>query len=172
METKKVKAIEIALKNEARERDFYLKQSEKSADPLGKKMFATMAQEEEEHYQYLKELHQELQKAGTWPEEISVEIKGTNVDKVLDELVDRVNPSNVATADDKEAIRMAINFEKEAYKFYSELVKKADHPNEKTLFELLAALEMEHVVSLEETLLYFENPAEWFAQYEKPGLDG
>lgn len=168
----KIKSIEIALKNEMRERDFYLKQSEKSADPLGKKMFATLAEEEEEHARYLKELHQELQKAGKWPEEVSVVINKTNVGKVLDELVDKVNPSNVATADDKEAIRMAIDFEKEAYAFYSGIVKQSTHPEEKMLFELLASLEMEHVVSLEETLLYFENPDQWFAQYEKPGLDG
>jgi len=168
----KIKSIEIALKNEMRERDFYLKQSEKSADPLGKKMFATLAEEEEEHYIYLKELHQELQKAGKWPEEVSVVINKTNVGKVLDELVDKANPSNVATADDKEAIKMAINFEKEAYKFYSGLVKQSSNPDEKTLFELLAGLEMEHVISLEETLSYFENPEQYFAQYEKPTLDG
>ena len=155
-----------------RERDFYLKQSEKSADPLGKKMFATLAEEEEEHYKYLVELHNELKSAGKWPEEISVVINETNVGKVLDELVDRVNPSNIATADDKEAIKVAINFEKEAYEFYKGLVNQAGNPDEKTLFELLAALEMEHVVSLEETLLYFDDPGEWFAQYEKPTLDG
>ncbi len=168
----KIKSIEVALKNEMRERDFYLKQSEKSADPLGKKMFATLAEEEEEHYRYLVELHKELQSAGKWPEEVSVVINKTNVGKVLDELVDRVSPSNVATADDKEAVRLAIDFEKEAYQFYKGLVKQAGHPDEKTLFELLAALEMEHVVSLEETLLYFEDPAQWFAKYEKPTLDG
>ncbi|MBU2643370.1 ferritin family protein [bacterium] len=168
----KIKAIEIALNNELRERDFYLKQSEKSADPLGKKMFATIAQEEEEHYEYLKELHQKLQKAGKWPDDISAVIKETNVKQVLDELVDKVHYKSTATADDKEALRIAINFEKSAYQFYTELIKQSDQPNEKALFEQLAALEMEHMTSLEETLLYFEDPADWFAQHEKPTLDG
>ncbi len=168
----KVKAIEIALKNEMRERDFYLQQSEKSGDPLGRKMFATMAAEEEEHARYLKELHQKLQSSGTWPEEISAVINETNVGKVLDELTDKINPSNTATADDKEAIKIAIDFENEAYEFYLDLIKQADHPNEKQLFEILADLELSHMNSLKETLLYFESPADWFAVQEKSTLDG
>ena len=168
----KIKAIEIALKNERRERDFYLQQSEKSGDPLGKKMFATMADEEEEHARYLEELHQKLQATGEWPGEISVVINETNVPKVLDELTDKVNPGNTATADDKEAIRIAIDFENEAYKFYTDLIKRADSADEKKLFGILASLELEHMNSLKDTLLYFENPTAWFAQSEKPTLDG
>lgn len=168
----KVKAIEIALKNEMRERDFYRQQSERSGDPLGRKMFATMAEEEEEHARYLEELHQKLQASGKWPEEISVVINETNVPKVLDELTDKINPSNTATADDKEAIKIAIEFENEAYKFYADLIKQADSSNEKQLFKILADLELEHMNSLKETLLYFEDPAEWFAMQEKPTLDG
>jgi len=167
----KIKSIEIALKNELWERDFYLKQSEKSADPLGKKMFATIAKEEENHYQYLENLHQKLQQAGKWPEEISGVIKDTNVKKVLDDLADSGNYSNAATADDIEAIKIAIAFERKAHQFYLDLSKQSEGPNEKTIFEKLAALEREHQMSLEETLLFFENPADWLAQYEKPGLD-
>lgn len=168
----KIKAIEIALKNEQRERDFYLKQSEISGDPLGRKMFATMAEEEEEHARYLQELHDKLQSKGEWPEDISAVINKTNVGKVLDELTDKVNPSNTATADDKEAIRIAIGFENEAYKFYKNLIKQAGNASEKQLFEILADLELEHMNSLKETLLYFESPADWFAIQEKPTLDG
>lgn len=168
----KVKAIEIALKNEMRERDFYLQQSEKSGDPLGRKMFATLAEEEEEHARYLQELHDKLQKTWEWPEEVDAVINQTNVNKVLDELTDMVNPGNTATADDKEAVRIAIDFENEAYQFYSDLIKQADSPAEKQLFQILADLELEHRNSLKETLLYFENPSDWFAQQEKPTLDG
>jgi len=168
----KVKAIEIALKNEMRERGFYLKQSQKSGDPLGRKMFATMAAEEEEHARYLKELHGKLKATGKWPEEISAVINRTNVGKVLDELTDKVNPSNTATADDKEAIRIAIDFENEAYKFYKGLIAQANHPDEKQIFKILSDLELEHMNSLKETLLYFESPADWFALQEKPTLDG
>ncbi|MCP4751196.1 MAG: hypothetical protein GY866_09900 [Proteobacteria bacterium] len=46
----KIKAIEIALRNEIGERDFYRRQSEKTENPLGKKMFATIAAEEDEHH--------------------------------------------------------------------------------------------------------------------------
>jgi len=167
----KIKAIEIALKNESTERDFYLKQAERSADPLGKKMFSTIAREEEEHYRYLQELHVQLQRQGKWPEKISAVIKDTDVNRVLDELVGKVQYQSAATADDREAVRIAIDFEKKAHEFYTNLKKKSDHPDEKDLFDRLASLEYEHIASLEQTLLFFDNPAEWFAQHEKPHFE-
>jgi rubrerythrin len=167
----KLKAIEIALQNESNERDFYRKQSERTADPLGKQMFATLAREEEEHYRYLKELHRELAGQGRWPETISAVIGDTNVKKVLNEMVDKVHYDTSATADDTEAVRIAVDFETKGYQFYTSLSQKAEHPDEKALFERLASLELEHLSSLKETLEYFENPADWFAQQEKPHFE-
>ena len=47
----RIKALEIALNNESNERDFYLRHAERSTDPMGKKMFETLAKDEEERSQ-------------------------------------------------------------------------------------------------------------------------
>lgn len=168
----RVKAIEFALNNEKQERDFYLKHSRRSNNRLGKEMFATIAEEEEEHYQFLKELHQKLQKQGKWPEEISAVIKDTNVTKVLEGLVDKLSKNDSVTADDKEAIMIALDFEKKAYTFYSNLAQQATHPNEKTIFNQLAALESSHIASLVRAQQYFENPADFFRDMEHTNWEG
>ena len=168
----KMKAIEIALENELKERDFYLAQSEKTKDPVGKKMFAAIAADEDEHYEKLKNIHKEMEAKGKWPTDVSVIIQDTDVRKVLQDLPKLANKTSDATSDDKAAIKIAIDFEKEAHKFYTELKNKATDSQEKSFFGHLAQIEWEHVQSLEDTLLYFEDPETWYEQQEKPLLDG
>ena len=171
METK-MKAIEIALENELRERDFYIMQSERTKNPVGKKMFTAIAEDENEHYEKLKSIHQNLENSGKWPTDVSVVIKDTDLREVLNNLPNLAEKTSDATSDDKEAIKIAIDFEKKAHLFYSDLVKKASHPQEKSFFEHLADIEWEHVLSLQDTLLYMEDPATWYEQKERSQLDG
>ncbi|MCG8336957.1 MAG: ferritin family protein [Proteobacteria bacterium] len=168
----KMKAIEIALQNELRERDFYLKQADKTQNPVGKKMFAAIAEDENEHYEQLKAIHQKLEANGTWPEEVSAVIQDTDVREVLQDLPKLADKNTETSSDDREAIKIAIDFEKNAYKFYIELQEKAVDAQEKSFFEHLAKIEWDHVKSLEDTLLFFEDPATWYEQKEKSQLDG
>lgn len=168
----KMKAIEIALENELRERDFYLKQADKTSNSIGKKMFTAIADDENEHYNKLKSIHKELEKNGKWPTNVSVVIKDTDVRKILKELPNLADKTTSTSSDDKAAIKIAIDFEKKAHLFYIELKNKADNSKEKSFFEHLAEIEWEHVQSLEDTLLFFEDPATWYEQKEKAQLDG
>ncbi|MBU2511196.1 ferritin family protein [bacterium] len=169
--TTKVKTIEIALENELRERDFYLRQSKKTDNPIGKKMFETIAQEENDHYNKLKMIHKELESKGTWPEDVSIVVADTNIQEVLKELPSIADKTFDSTADDKEAIRVAIEFEKQAHLFYINLKNKADDKKEMSFFDHMAKIEWEHMQSLQDTLFFFENPAGWYEEKEKPHFD-
>ena len=57
----RIKALEVALNNESRERDFYLKHAERTGNAFGKLMFHSIAKDENEHYQKILELHRKLQ---------------------------------------------------------------------------------------------------------------
>jgi rubrerythrin len=168
----KMKAIEIALENELRERDFYFKQADKTSNSVGKKMFAAIAEDENEHYKKLKTIHQELEKSGKWPTNVSVIIKDTDVREVLKDLPKLAEKTTSTTSDDKAAIKIAIDFEKKAHMFYTDLRNKAVNSQEKSFFDHLASIEWEHAQSLEDTLLFFEDPATWYEQKEKSQLDG
>lgn len=168
----RIKSIEIALENELKERDFYLEQSNRTQNPVGKKMFASIAEDEDEHYNRLKEIHEELSGQGKWPETISVKVKGTNIRNVLNDVLKGVDRTIPSDADDKEAVKVAIDFETKGYNFYSNLRDSAETGAEKDFFDCLASIENEHLSSLKDTLLFLEDPATWFEEHEKPHLEG
>ena len=168
----RIKSLETALDNELWERNFYLKHSERTSHPLGKSMFKTIAEDESEHYQRILELHRKLTEAGKWPEDLPLTVKKTPVRSVLKKVVDAVGTAAQADSDDVAAVKIAIDFETKGEKFYQALHDAAEDSREKAFFGMLAGLEREHRLSLEDTLEYFEDPEGWFLMKEKHHLDG
>ena len=76
-------ALEVALNNEMRERAFYLKHAQRTKNPVGKAMFRQIADEELEHYERLKELHDRWKNEEMWPETVPLKVKETVVKNVL-----------------------------------------------------------------------------------------
>jgi len=168
----RIKALEVALNNEAREREFYLKHRERSANPHGKSMFGSIADDELEHFKRIQELHKRLKEEGKWPETIPIQVRGTEVKSILKKLIDSVDTSSKADTDDVEAVKIAIDFEAKGESFYSELRDSVDNRAEKGFYDILATMEREHRLSLEDTLEYFQNPEDWYTLKEKHTLDG
>jgi rubrerythrin len=168
----RIKALEVALNNESRERDFYLKHKERTTNNLGKLMFASIASDEDEHYRRILELQKKLSKEGKWPETIPLTVKGTEVKSIIKNLVDSVDPKSKADMDDMEAVRIAIDFETKGEIFYGNLGKSVENPVEKKFYELLASIEREHRLSLEDTYEYFKDPAGWYRIKERHHIDG
>ncbi len=168
----RIKALEVALNNESRERDFYLKHAERTNNAFGKMMFQSIAQDEDDHYQRILELHKKLSQEGKWPETLPLKVKDTEVKTILKKLVDSIDTSAKADTDDMEAVKIAIEFEANGEKFYSDLRDSVDNPVEKEFFSLLATMEREHRLSLEDTYEYFKDPEGWYRVKEKHTLDG
>ena len=106
----RIKALEVALNNELRERDFYLKHKERTINPIGKLMFASIASDEDEHYRRIQELQKKLSRDGKWPETIPLVVKGTEVKAIIQKLVDSVDTSSKADLDDMKAVKIAVDF--------------------------------------------------------------
>ena len=168
----RIKALEVALNNEARERDFYLKHRERTTNPHGKKMFATIANDESEHYQRILELHKKLQEEGKWPETVPIKVKGTEIKSVVQKLVDAVDVTSKADLDDIKAVEVAVDFETKGEKFYRDLASTVDNPMEKKFYEFLSEIEREHLFSLKDTYDYFQDPAGWYRVKERLHADG
>jgi rubrerythrin len=167
-----IQSIEVALNNESRERDFYLLHSKRTTNNLGKLMFATLAQDENEHYKRLQELHRKLSQQGTWPKSVPLQVKGSDLKNVLKNFLAKAEKDAPADIDDQEAIKIAIAFEEKGYLFYAGLRDAVDNPEEKKFFNILAEMEKEHLASLQDSLLYMEDPGGWFAAKEMTNVDG
>ena len=168
----RIKALEIALNNEARERDFYLKHKERTTNNLGQLMFASIASDEDEHYRRILALHQRLKEEGKWPETVPIQVKGTEVKAVIQKVVNSMDTFSKAERDDMEAVKIAIDFETKGELFYSDLAKNVDNPMEKKFYELLASMQREHRLSLQDTFEYFQDPANWYRIKERQHVDG
>jgi len=168
----KIKALEVALNNESRERDFYLKHKERTRNLHGKTMFASIAQDEDEHYQRILELYKRLQKDGRWPETIPLRVRDTEVKVLMQKLVEAADATSPVDPDDLEAVKIAIGFETKGELFYDGLAKEVEDPVEKKFYGFLASLEREHRLSLEDTYEYFRDPAGWYRIKERSHIDG
>jgi rubrerythrin len=167
----KLEALKLALTNEEKERDFYLAHANSTRDALGKQMFESIAADENEHYKRLVELHKKLSERNKWPDGFSIEIP-TSVTEALGRLVKEATDSPASDDDDVTAVKTAIEFERKGEDFYERLSSQARDKSEKRFFTLLASMEREHRLSLEDTLEYFTDPEEWLERKGGRHLDG
>jgi rubrerythrin len=171
-EKERLNAVQIALGNEMRERKFYLKHAERTRNQVGKAMFGQIADEELEHYERLKELHERWEKREKWPETVPLKVKDTIVKDVLKDMVAKVDETPEKDDDDLQAIRTALEFEAKGAAHYAKLRDDVSDPKEKEFFDLLAKIEHEHYLSLKDTEEYLTDPASWYTKTEHHGLDG
>jgi rubrerythrin len=155
-------ALDVALTNEMKEREFYLKNAERTKNPLGRAMFQQIADEELEHFERLKELHEKWKAGGKWPETLPLKVKNTVVRNILGNLIGRLDKIVQTDEDELEAIRTAIDFEAKGASYYRKLRDETTDPHVKQFFDLLASIEHEHYLSLKETEEYMTDPASWY----------
>ena len=168
----RLNALDVALNNEMREHEFYMKNAARTKNPVGKIMFQQIAVEELEHYERLKQLHESWSKDKKWPDTVPLKVKETIVKDILKDAVKKAANAPAGDADDLKALEEAIDFEGQGATYYARLRDNVTDPKEKAFFELLANIEHEHYVSLKDTEEYLKDPASWFRKAERSGLDG
>ncbi len=168
----RMSSIELALMNERKEMEYYGKHAERSRNPLAKAMFRTLARDEAEHMTRIEGLHGKLVESGSWPEDVKIDVAGTNVKDVLEGMVGSSGSAEGSDADDVAAIEQGIEFETRGEKFYAELAGVCENPMEKAFFTFLSEIEREHRLSLTDTLHYLRDPQSWHEKHERSGLDG
>jgi len=171
-ERERLNALEVALNNEMKEREFYLANSERTKNALGKAMFRQIGDDELEHYERLKQLKIEWDKKGVWPETLPLKVKETEIKEILTRFLQKVDQAAASDDDDLQAVRTAIDFEQKGTEFYKKLRDAVTDKKEKDFFDLLANIEYEHYLSLKDLEEYFVNPADWFRAHEHHTLDG
>jgi hypothetical protein len=128
--------------------------------------------DESEHYQRIQKLHETLQEHGKWPDTIPLTVKGTEIRSILRNKLDSVDSLPAADRDDVEAIKIAVDFEANGVSFYEKLRENADEPLEKEFYGMLASIEREHFLSLQDAFESSQDPAGWYLTKEKPHIDG
>ena len=165
-------SIELAINNEKEEMAFYSGEAERSKNPVAKALFKTLAEEEEEHMTRITALHKKLVGAGAWPEDVAIEVSGSNVKKALSDFRRDLASTQEHDDDDIAALKKSIESEKGAAELYNNIAKASQNPQEVTFFKFLSEIEREHMLSLEDSLAYLEDPQSWLEADGRQGLDG
>ena len=160
------------MENEQRERDFYLDNARRTKNLAGKNMFKQIADEEKEHYEVLKKLHDKWEKQKKWPETVPLAVKKSLAGSILQAMSGKKSARITGSEDDLKAVRTAIDFEARGMALYTKLEKESTDPKEKEFFNLIASVERDHLLSLRDTQEFLTDPASWYQNTEKPMLDG
>jgi len=174
MSTKEdLEALKLALKSEQDGYEFYKKAEARVVSPLAKPVFSALAKDEFEHIRIIRKFCAALEKDLEWPS-LDKELEGmttqtkTVFEKASEELAERIKVG----ATDSEAYKAALQLENEAYTLYARLLQEAEDAKAKELYRFMGRLEMEHWNFLADTLLFLDNPQQWFFLHEKPIIEG
>jgi rubrerythrin len=156
-------AIAVALEFEKKARDHYLRGARDIADPRGRRVFATLAKEEQRHVDYLDRGLAQWKKTGRVPNAPLKSLLPSGVKWIEEEekkLATRVD-KRVATKTELDALGTALRYERESGAFYRKLVAelpKADRP----LFDKFLDVEDGHLALVQAQLDAVQGKGFWF----------
>ncbi|TFG93247.1 MAG: hypothetical protein E4H15_01790 [Syntrophobacterales bacterium] len=168
----RLNALEVALENEKREREFYIENAKRTKNPVGRAMFEQIADDELEHYGRLSELHKRWKKDSKWPDKVQLAIRKSTVRDLFNKTVGGGGDIPPGDVDDLKAVKIAIDFETRGIQHYADLRDGSSDTNERAFFDLLSSMEREHYLSLKDTEEFMTDPVSWYRRTESPGLDG
>lgn len=156
--------LQAALKFEEDGYQFYTKISKETNQPLAKRLFESLAIQENEHAKRIMEIYESLQSGG--------EVKSSSrpafslepeVKKIFYELD---KDKKAMPLDNIEGYRLAMEMEKKGYNMYKEFAEKVENKREREFFRLLMEEEKEHLSSLDNVYRFLTGTEEWYAEEE------
>jgi rubrerythrin len=159
-------AVATAIKMETDAISFYEEASEKAQHPFGKEMFKGFVKDEKRHLVMLQSLFKGLD-----INEEFVRPKET-IRTVFSMLKDRMMERAAAVQSELDALKIALDMEKEGFVFYQKAAAAAPSPKEKELFERLVIEENDHYSILNETYSFLDNTGQWFMYEERGVIEG
>ncbi|MFH1651973.1 MAG: ferritin family protein [Chloroflexota bacterium] len=168
---KTVAALKYAIQMEIDGKEYYLKASEQSRNPMGQKLLKNLAAEEDIHRQRFQEIYAALQAKKAWPAVTYKGDAGKALRTIFAQESARLKNAAKGSKTELEAVQGAISMEVKSYNYYQKHGKEAAFPAEKEYFNALAAQERQHQMLLLDYYEFLKDPAAYFVTKEHPNLD-
>jgi len=159
-------SIQIAVRMETDAIKFYTEAANKTLNPVGKKMFLTITEDEKRHLDILNKI---LIGLDIHMSDIS---PMQNIKTVFESMKNEMMQRVTATSDEMEAFKIAIQMEKEGIEFYKKLLSETNNDKEKELFNKLIFEEQQHHDIFANTYSYLSDTGNWFMWQEHSIVDG
>jgi len=167
--TKSLEIIQMAIQMEIDGKAFYEKSAKEALHDMGKKLFTTLAAEEDNHRRTFVKIYEALRSNKAWPVTDFHRDKGYIIKTIF---AQAAKDTNKSTASEAEAVQKAIDMEIKSYELYKGQVKVADTAAVKGFYEALAGEERGHQLALVDYMEFLKDPAGYFVSTEHPSLDG
>lgn len=131
---------DFAMQMEQDGKAYYNELKAKTENPAIQKIFDMLAQDEQDHYDVLKNSRRSIGPSKTLNHAM-------NIFEEIEE-----NAETIYFEISEDALRHALDIEYKSIKFYEEQNDKADHPDEKSLFAQLVIEEGKHYILIENLL--------------------
>ena len=159
-------AIEIAKKMETDAIKFYTEASKKTKYPAGKKIFETVIIDEKRHLEIVNSI---LKGMDVHIDDVHP-IK--NVKTVFETMKDQMMEKVQATSDELEALKIAMQMEKEGIEFYKQLMTDIKTDKENELYQKLIKEEEQHYAIFANTYNFLQDTGNWFMWEEHSIVEG
>ncbi|MFQ5809131.1 MAG: ferritin family protein [Armatimonadota bacterium] len=166
-----VEFLQLALKTEHDGYRFYVDAAGKSGSALAKATFEGLAAAEMMHIEVIQMYHDAFRAEGGVPEAGSLPERPDlpkRIATIFSYAAKTLDATVAEAADDTSAYQKALEFERKAYEMYRDMGAKTEDESAKAFCEFMATEEDDHYKLLDETLQYLNEPADWFAKYERP----
>jgi len=169
---KTIQALETALQMEIEGKEFYHKAGQTSDNPLAKKLFQRLAEEEDIHIEKVNGIYEAIKSKATWPEKETTFGYDKSLRNVFKEAIEGIDREVKTSSSELEALKVAMNMEDRSYSFYRSRDEEAASSAEKSFYQALTAEEREHYLTLLDSYEYLTDPQSWFTKKEHWSLDG
>ncbi len=167
MEQEFREALDKARRTELDGMDFYGKAAEKCRNETGKRLFLSLVEDEKRHLAVIKEIV-----LGMGASMEGQPMPRDTIRTIFSDALENVDDCVETSADEQEAIRIAMGMETASYQLYTSMAEGAGDPDTTALMERLAQEEQQHYEMLENTLEYLTSNEKWFLTSEWGLLTG
>jgi rubrerythrin len=167
-----LKMLSTALEMEEKGRAFYERVVSTCKNSVGREIFAMLLEDEKIHMDRIKKIYDSLCGGEDWCTWDGSELPRSNLTAVFRKMAKEHGANVSVDADDLEALDIGIDFEARSVEFYEEQLKKATDNLETAFIKEMISEEKSHYAALEDMKLYLSDPAAWFRERERGGLDG
>ncbi len=165
-------ALQTSIKMEIDGKEFYRRSSQNSTNEMGKKLFKTLAGEEDIHRRDFTRVYKDIMENKGWPR-IRLSPDGAlKLKTVFEEATEAMKRDAQPIPTEMDAIQKAMEMENKTYDFYTRRSGLAKYAGEKDFYDEVAAQEKEHQRVLLDYFEFLKNPAAWFVVKEHQSVDG
>lgn len=150
----------MGIKHEGRQ--FYLKAAQTTQDQKGQEMFATLANDELQHYNLIKRQQGTLTSEGSWVGSAEVKPLGVDLDRPLfPGGREALEKAATIKSSDWDTLLFGLDIEIKSYDLYRRAASEIENPLGKQMFEFLVGQEESHfnVLMMRYDALF--GPASW-----------